>query len=293
MLRSRSWKQGSQMLDSEIDVFEQRVSAEALATGLKPALLACLTSQESRRWTVAELCERLGNLGIPCPRAAVVGALGELALDVSLCSWAPWKLLEQQTEWILQPKTEILQLLSGIRRLPPFAAENFSDEHKAVLLVVIGHRRKGGVSRTRIEAILSLEATQYLADLSSRELVYLAPNTHQNRWRPTSTALLALGLRFYTEIPELRELENWFESQKTFTTASAKQANVEPLLQKARNTKRRKRRRTLQRRASAPKPLIESWQAPSRPPSPREADCCDTSATADVMLQNIDHTQGG
>jgi hypothetical protein len=54
--------------DSEIDVLEQRVSAEALATELKPALLACLTSQKSRRWTVAELCERLGNLAIPCPK---------------------------------------------------------------------------------------------------------------------------------------------------------------------------------------------------------------------------------
>jgi hypothetical protein len=119
------------------------------------------------------------------------------------------------------------------------------------------------------------------------------PNTHQNRWQPTSTALLALGFRFYAEIPELRELEHWFESQKTFTTASAKQANVEPLLQKARNTERRKRRRTLQRRASSPKPLIEPWQAPYRPPSRREADYSDTSPTPDVMLQDIDHTQGG
>jgi hypothetical protein len=45
-------------------------------------------------------------------------------------------------------------------RSPPFPLTN---EHKAVLLIVIGHRRKGGVSKTCIGEIFSLDATPYLA----------------------------------------------------------------------------------------------------------------------------------
>ena len=33
-------------------------------------------------------------------------------------------------------------------------------------------------------------------------------------WRPTPSALLALGLRSHTDIPALKELEEWFDSQK-------------------------------------------------------------------------------
>jgi hypothetical protein len=49
------------------------------------------------------------------------------------------KLLERGTEWILVPKSELSALLAGKRRLP--VKDALSDEHKAVLLVVIGHRR--------------------------------------------------------------------------------------------------------------------------------------------------------
>ena len=106
--------------------------------------------------------------------------------------------------------------LSGIRSLPGISAGTLTDEHKAVLLVVIGHRRKGGVSKTRIGEILSLDATPYLGELSKRELIYAAPGRELNWWRPTPEALLALGLRSITEIPELKELENWFDSQKSY-----------------------------------------------------------------------------
>jgi hypothetical protein len=131
-----------------------------------------------------------------------------------------------------------------------------------VLLVVIGHRRKGGVSKTRISEILSLDAAPHLEDLARKELVYKVPEKHFNWWRPTSEALLALGLRSTSEIPELKELEHWFDSQKSFRTQIEKQANLEPLLQKAQTSRTRRRRRELERRVSAPQPLETDPAAP-------------------------------
>ena len=60
---------------------------------------------------------------------------------------------------------------------------------------MIGHRHKGGVSKTRIGEILRLDAAPYLEDLRKKELVYTAPGKELNWWRPTPEALLALGLR--------------------------------------------------------------------------------------------------
>ena len=48
---------------------EQRVGAQALAIDLKEAIMACLSGQESRRWTVGELFARLQGLGVPGSRA--------------------------------------------------------------------------------------------------------------------------------------------------------------------------------------------------------------------------------
>src|SRR3954453_18685111 len=87
---------------------EQRLAAQALAIDLKEALLACLCGQESRRWTVGELFSRLKNLGVSCTRASLTGALSELEVELALCSWAPWRLLERGQEWILEPKTELV-----------------------------------------------------------------------------------------------------------------------------------------------------------------------------------------
>jgi hypothetical protein len=74
-----------------------------------------------------------------------------------------------------------------------------------------------------------------------------------NWWRPTPEALLALGLRSGSDIPELKELERWFDSQKSFPTDIEKQANLEPILQKAQISRLRRRRRELERRASVPR----------------------------------------
>ena len=141
---------------------EERVEVQALSVDLREAVMACFSGGESRCWTIAELVERFKNLGIRASRASVTAALAELGLELELSGWAPWRLLERGTEWILAPKSELLELLSGVRRLPLEKAKILSEEHKAVLLVVIGYRQKGGVSRSRVGEILGLEASSIL-----------------------------------------------------------------------------------------------------------------------------------
>ena len=131
------------------------------------AVMACLSGAESRRWTVGELIERLKGLGIGASRPQVTAALADLGLE--LAAWAPWRLVERGTEWILVPKSELLALLAAVRKLP--AHGPLSEAHKAVLLVIIGHRRKGGVSKTRIGDILKLDPAPTLDELLSQELV--------------------------------------------------------------------------------------------------------------------------
>jgi hypothetical protein len=63
---------------------------------------------------VGELVERLKNLGVRASRAGVTAALAELELS----GWAPWRLFERGTEWILEPKSELLELLSGADGFP-------------------------------------------------------------------------------------------------------------------------------------------------------------------------------
>jgi chromosome segregation and condensation protein ScpB len=154
---------------------EERVEIQALSVDLREAVMACLSGGESRRWTIAELLERFKNLGICASRASVTAALAELGLELELSGWAPWRLLERGTEWILAPKSELLELLSGVRRLPVKEAKTLSKEHKAVLLVTIGYRQKGGVSKARVGEILGLEASSYLDDLLSQGIDLLRP----------------------------------------------------------------------------------------------------------------------
>ena len=123
---------------------EELLQTQALSIDLREAVMACLSGRESRRWTVLELVERLKNLGVRASRAGVTAALAELAIELEISGWAPWRLLERGTEWILEPKSELLEFLSGVRGLPSEKAKILSEEQKAVLLVVIGYRRKGG-----------------------------------------------------------------------------------------------------------------------------------------------------
>jgi hypothetical protein len=108
-------------------------------------------------------------------RASVTAALADLALELELSGWASWRLLERGTEWILESKSELVALLSGVRRLPVKEAKILSEEHKAVLLVTIGYRQKGGVSKTRVGEILGLEASSIMDDLLSQGVDLLRP----------------------------------------------------------------------------------------------------------------------
>jgi chromosome segregation and condensation protein ScpB len=225
---------------------EERVQIQALSVDLREAVMACLSGGESRRWTVVELVERFKNLGVCATRASVTAALAELGLELELSGWSPWRLLERGTEWILEPKSELVALLSGVRRLPVKEAKILSEEHKAVLLVVIGYRQKGGVSRSRVGEILGLEASSILDDLLSFGLIYCDPSRELNFWRPTPSALLALGLRSHTDIPALKELEEWFDSQKEIRGI----AKLDPFFERTSKLASRRLKREIERRGT-------------------------------------------
>jgi hypothetical protein len=89
---------------------EELVENQALNVGLREAVMACFSVGESRRWTVLELVERFKSLGVCASRAGVTAALVEVDLELELSSWAPWRLLERGTEWILEPKSELVEL---------------------------------------------------------------------------------------------------------------------------------------------------------------------------------------
>ena len=167
---------------------------------------------------------------------------------MTLCPFLPWSLVEEGTEWRLVAKSELIELLCGVRKLPGVRSETLSEEHKAVLLVVIGYRRKGGVSKTRVANILRLDPSPYLDDLRKMELVYTVPDKELNWWRPTPEALLALGLRSYSDIPELKALEGYFACDQWFEMAG----ELEPTFAKAQKSRLRRRGRELERRASVP-----------------------------------------
>src|SRR5271169_4194369 len=89
--------------------WKNSVETQALNVDLREAVMACLSGGESRCWTVLELVERFKNLGVCATRARVTAALAELALELELSVWAPWRLLERGTEWILADKSELIE----------------------------------------------------------------------------------------------------------------------------------------------------------------------------------------
>jgi hypothetical protein len=54
---------------------EEVIGLQALEVDLRIAVMACLSGQESRRWTVGELVKRLKGLGICATKAGVTAAL--------------------------------------------------------------------------------------------------------------------------------------------------------------------------------------------------------------------------
>jgi chromosome segregation and condensation protein ScpB len=251
-IKERSVSDTLETTNAGQESLEELIQIQALSLDLREAVMACLCGRESRRWTVAELVERFKNLGVCASRAGVTAALAELALELELSGWAPWRLLERGTEWILEPKRELLALLSGVRGFP--LKQIPSEEHKAVLLVVIGHRRKGGISKARVGDILGLDASKYLDDLLREGLIYCDPSRELNFWRPTPEALLALGLRSFADIPALKELEEWFEAVQD--KKSPREApNLDPFFERTSKLASRRFKRELERRGTLGEPL--------------------------------------
>jgi hypothetical protein len=148
----------------------------------------------------------------------------------------------------MDPGAQIRALRASFRRqtAPSKEAKILSEEHKAVLLVVIGYRQKGGVSRSRVGEILGLEVSSILDDLLSFGLVYFDPSRESNFWRPTPSALLALGLRSHTDIPALKELEEWFDSQKEIRGI----AKLDPFFERTAKLASRRLKREIERRGT-------------------------------------------
>ena len=115
-----------------------------------------------------------------------------------------------------------------------------------MLLVVIGYRQKGRVSKSRVGEILGPEASSILDDLLSFGLIYCDPSRELNFWRPTPSALLALGLRSHTDIPALKELEEWFDVQKEIRAI----ANLDPYFERTSRVASRRLKREIERRGT-------------------------------------------
>ena len=89
-----------------------------------------------------------------------------------------------------------------------------------------------------------MEASFYLDDLLSFGLIYCDPSRGLNFWRPTSEALLALGLRSSTDIPALKELEEWFDTQKETRPI----VKLDPFFERTRKLASRRLKREIERR---------------------------------------------
>lgn len=182
-------------------------------TPLPSAVLAVFTGRIGRRWTLGEIQRKLQALGFRLSRNSLVVAMGELEAQLEDNDFLPWILIERGQEWFLTPKNEVLAALEGVPSLR--LNRSLSEEEKAVLIVVIGYRRKGGVSATRIGKVMPLGETTIKETLSALEkegLIYSDPESYYSSWRPRAAAHLYLGLRAHTEIPELKELELYFDS---------------------------------------------------------------------------------
>ena len=82
-------------------------------------------------------------------------------------------------------------------------------------------------------------------------MIYCDPSREVNFWRPTPSALLALGLRSHTDIPALKELEEWFDTQKEFPVI----AKLDPFFEKSQRLASRRLKRELERRGTLGEPM--------------------------------------
>jgi hypothetical protein len=85
-----------------------------------------------------------------CLSALPAAALAELALELELSVSGAVAPARTRDRMDFEPKSELLALLSGVRATPLKETKVLSEEHQAMLLVVIGYRRKAGVSKSRV-----------------------------------------------------------------------------------------------------------------------------------------------
>ena len=121
--------------------------------------MACLSGQESRRWTVGELVERLKNLGLSVSRATVTAALADLEVELALSAWSPLRLLERGSEWILTSKSEFLELLEEDKEDCLLENLRFRRSTRLVLLVVLGAGAKAVYQRPGLRKSSKLDAS--------------------------------------------------------------------------------------------------------------------------------------
>ena len=84
-------------------------------------------------------------------------------------------------------------------------------------------------------------------------LIYCDPFRELNFWRPTPSALLALGLRSHTDIPALKELEEWFDSQKEMRGI----AKLDPFFERTSKLASRRLKREIERRGTLEEFVLE------------------------------------
>jgi hypothetical protein len=88
-------------------------------------------------------------------------------------------------------------------------------------------------------------AKRTLFPLSSND-PYCDPSRELSFWRPTPEALLALGLRSHTDIPALKELEEWFDAQKEMRAT----AKLDPYFERTSRLASRRLKREIERRGT-------------------------------------------
>ena len=85
----------------------------------------------------------------------------------------------------------------------------------------------------------------------SQGLIYCDPSREFNFWRPAQSALLSLGLRSHTDIPALKELEEWLDAQKEIRAI----AKLDPFFERTSKLASRRFKRELERRGTLGEPL--------------------------------------
>ena len=77
-------------------------------------------------------------------------------------------------------------------------------------------------------------------------MIYCDPSRELNFWRPTPSALLALGLRSHTDIPAIKQLEEWFDTQKEMQAI----AKLDPYFERTSRLASRRLKREIERRGT-------------------------------------------